>query len=105
MMIPDQKKFLDEVTYVATSQIEVNLNLDTSAFDKGNQNRFLCEEKLRKELCKTKSCFITLFNEEPYNEYLEEEMLQERQRTLSPPVRNPNTPVKKSKKKKKKKVD
>jgi len=81
----------------------VNLNLDTSAFDRGSQTRFLYEEKLRKELCRTKSCFITLFNEEPFNEYLEEEILQERQRTLNSPKRD-SIPMKKTKKKKKKNV-
>ena len=47
------------------------MTIETSSFDlplnkKNRENKFRFEEKIRQELSETKSCFLTLYNEDPY---------------------------------------
>ena len=73
MLVKDQKKFVDDVTTMAIEQIEVKLRLDTRHMDAvmhklKPKQRFKFEEKMRKELSETKSCFLTLYNNNPFYE-------------------------------------
>ena len=60
------------------------MSLETSSLDhkKSENKSFKNELKLRKMLCDTKSCYLTLFNDNPYNEY--EEDSPNTNRPLSP---------------------
>jgi hypothetical protein len=72
-LVKDQQKFVEEVTSLALESIEVQLSLDTRSLGMNMQKlkageRFKVEAELRKELSETKSCFLTLYNDNPYSE-------------------------------------
>ena len=69
LLITDQQKFVEDVTKAANEQVDVELSLDLGVL-KSKQNEF---ETYLTELCNNKSAYLTLYNDNPFNEHFDDE--------------------------------